>query len=307
MASLVEMFLDELAAEKGLAANSLSAYEADITQFLDSQNISPKDISSENISAFVRYLSNKAYSIKTINRKISTIKGFCKFLTEEKLISADLLFDITRPKKESPLPKFLSPKQIEQLYQTSHKSEKPAYKRIATIIKLMFASGLRVSEVLSLSFSAINLNKNQILVKGKGAKERIVFFDDETKNILQSYMVQTRPFFLKKNPKTNFLFPSDLSNEGCLTRDAFFKSLKKLACRCGISPRLISPHTLRHSFATNLINHDVDLRSVQKMLGHENISTTEIYTHITNQRIIDSVLKKHPLKNFSNEELKDEG
>ena len=156
------MFLDELAAEKGLAANSLNAYEADITQFLDSQNISPHNISSENISAFVRYLSNKAYSVKTINRKISAIKSFCKFLTEEKLISADLLFDITRPKKESPLPKFLSPEQVEKLYQTSYENKKPTYRRLGAVIKLMFASGLRVSEVLRLSSSGVNLNKNQI-------------------------------------------------------------------------------------------------------------------------------------------------
>ena len=300
MPSTLEIFLDELAAEKGLSVNSLKAYETDIAQFLRKQNISPEQITAEHISSFMQDLSKRSFAVKTINRKISAIRSFCKFLAQEKIISNNPLPDIVLPKRQKTLPKFLSKEQIDMLCQTALIRQNPVYVRIGIIIRLIFASGLRISEALSLPLSAVHLIKKQICVKGKGAKERIVFFDDETKSILENYISQTRPHF--ENPKSLFLFPSKNATEGHLTRDAFFKSLKKLAVECGLSPALISPHVLRHSFATNLINHDADLRSVQKMLGHENIATTEIYTHITHQKIIDSVFKKHPLKNFETKE-----
>lgn len=296
MAAILEIFLDSLAAEKGLLSNSLKAYETDIRQFLLEQNITPQQITAEHISIYIQNLSRQSLAAKTINRKVSAIRSFCKFLCQEKILTVNPLFDINNPKRQKSLPKFLSKEQIDLLFAKAIAHKNPRFVRIGTIIKLMFASGLRVSEILSLPLSAVALTKKQIYVKGKGAKERIVFFDDETKNILENYILQTR--HLLGAQKSAFLFPSPQSVSGHLTRDAFFKSLKNLAAECGISPTLISPHTLRHSFATNLINHDADLRSVQKMLGHENIATTEIYTHITSQKIIDSVLKKHPLKNL---------
>ena len=301
MASEIEIFLDDIAAEKGLSLNSLKAYQTDITQFLLQQNIIPKQITSEHISSFTQYLSKKHFAPKTINRKISAIRSFCKFLAQEKILQANPLPDINMPKRQKTLPKFLSGAQIDALFQTASSHNNPAFIRAGVIIKLMFASGLRVSEALSLPLNAVSFNKKQINVKGKGSKERIVFFDDETKDVLQNYISSVREHFI--TTKSVFLFPSPKALEGHLTRDAFFKSLKKLALECQISPALISPHTLRHSFATNLINHDADLRSVQKMLGHENIATTEIYTHITHQKIIDSVLQKHPLKNFNLKEI----
>lgn len=296
MASAIEIFLDDIAAEKGLSLNSLQAYKTDIVQFLSVENISAEEISATHISNFIQYLSRQSFSAKTINRKISALRSFCKFLLQEKIIATNPLPDINAPKRQKPLPKFLSTSQINMLFETALNHQNASYVRTGVIIKLMFASGLRVSEALGLPLNAVSLNKKQISVKGKGAKERIVFFDDETKIILQNYISAVRGYFATS--KSTFLFPSLRALDGHITRDAFFKSLKKLAIECGLSPTLISPHTLRHSFATNLINHDADLRSVQKMLGHENISTTEIYTHITHQKIIDSVLQKHPLKNF---------
>lgn len=303
MASEIEIFLDDIAAEKGLSLNSLKAYQTDITQFLLQQSITPKQITSEHISDFTQYLSKNKFTPKTINRKISAIRSFCKFLAQEKILQTNPLPDINMPKRQKALPKFLSDAQINTLFQAACNHNNPAFMRAGVIIKLMFASGLRISEALSLPLNAVSFNKKQISVKGKGAKERIVFFDDETKDILQNYISSVRHHFTTKSV---FLFPSPKALEGHLTRDAFFKSLKKLALECQISPTLISPHTLRHSFATNLINHDADLRSVQKMLGHENIATTEIYTHITHQKIIDSVLQKHPLKNFNLKEVQKE-
>ncbi len=299
MKSELELFLNMMAAEKGACQNTLSAYRTDIEQFLLKENIAPEDIEPSKISEFVRYLSEQSYAVKTINRKISAIRDFCKFLTQEKILKTNPLPDITSPKSEKPLPKFLSTEQIQNLYQTALAHKNKTFNRIGTVIMLMFSSGLRVSEAVSLPLSAVNHNKKQISVTGKGNKDRIVFFDDATNRILLDYINDTRLSFLKNKKPSPFLFPSKTASCGHLTRDAFFKTLKQLAVECGIFPSLISPHVLRHSFATNLINHDVDLRSVQKMLGHENISTTEIYTHVSKQRIIDSVLKKHPLKDFS--------
>jgi len=298
MASALELFLDKISAEDGVSAATLAAYEKDITQFLALEKVLPEKIKAGNIADFARYLTDRHFAVKTLNRKISALRRFCKFLIEEKILSENPLTDITTPKREKPLPKFLTPEQVELLYNKAAEDKSIAFQRAAVIVKLMFSSGMRVSEVLNVSLNAINHNKKQISVRGKGAKDRIVFFDDQTNKALFDYINNIRPLFLRKKQISNFLFPSKTALSGHLTRDAFFKDLKQLAVLCGISPFAVSPHVLRHSFATNLINHEADLRSVQKMLGHENISTTEIYTHITSQKIIDSVFEKHPLKDF---------
>lgn len=300
MENLLNLFSDKLTAENGASPATAESYLRDIEQFLNHEKILPEEISSENITDFIRSLNQRHYALKTLNRKISAIRGFCKFLIEEKKLKSNPLPDITMPKREKPLPKFLDERQISELYQKALSHNKPAFKRIGIIILLMFASGLRVSEAVSLKANAVNHNKMQITVKGKGSKERIVFINPETNTALLSYINETRNSFIKKNQTSPFLFPSLRAKQGHLTRDAFFKDLKLLAVECGISPCLVFPHVLRHSFATNLINHDADLRSVQKMLGHAHIETTEIYTHITSSKIIDSVFQKHPLQKMSN-------
>ena len=298
MTDELSIFLDTMAAERGLAANTLKAYERDITQFLSEEKINPQNIKIEHISHFIRHLSEQSRAVRTINRKLSAIRDFCKFLLQEKILKDNPLPDIITPKKERPLPKFLTSETLEILFQTAKNQNYIGYQRAAVILRLIYVTGLRVSEALSLNLTDISHEKKQIFVKGKGNKERIVFFDDQTNKLLFDYFQNIRPFLLKdkKNP---FVFPSQSAKDGHLTRDSFFKTLKKLSSLSGISPSLICPHALRHSFATNLINHDVSLRSVQKMLGHENISTTEIYTHIASSKIIHDVFEKHPLKNLS--------
>ena len=292
------LFIDMMSAQKGAAQNTLDAYERDIFQFLSTQNITPCDIKASDIASFVQDLTDQKRSVKTIARKLSAVREFCKFLIEEKILKQNPLPDICPPKKEKPLPKFLRPEDVEKLYNAGIAHEKPHLVRAAVMIKLMFASGLRVSEAVCLSLTSISHDKKQIFVKGKGSKERIVFFDEQINKLLFDFIENVRPFFLKKNVKNTYLFASNKSKSGHITRDGFFKNLKELCVLSGVSPALVSPHTLRHSFATNLINHDVSLRAVQKMLGHENISTTQIYTHITQNKIIDDVIKKHPLKDF---------
>ncbi|MBO4294776.1 MAG: tyrosine recombinase [Alphaproteobacteria bacterium] len=302
MASVVEMFLDALSAEKGFSANALQAYESDITQFLDITQATPENINSEHISNFLQTLTRQAYAPKTVNRKLSAVRTFCKFLLEEQFLKQNPFSYISAPKTQKPLPHFFTKEQVDTLYQTAQNHNNPAFQRVATIIRLMFATGLRVSEALKLTLGDINFKNRQIYIKGKGSKDRIVFFDEQTQSILQSYLSAVRPEFQAKNKPSVFFFPSLTATDGHLTRDAFFKALKKLALQCNIPINITSPHTLRHSFATNLINHDADLRSVQKMLGHENITTTEIYTHITQKRIIDSVFLKHPLQHLKEQE-----
>ncbi len=304
MTDELSLFLEKMAAENGVAENTLSAYKTDILQFLRAQNIKPSMITTDHISSFIRLLSQKSFATRSIHRKISALKDFCKFLVEEKILLQNPTFDIALPKREKTLPKFLTKEQILCLKECAQKHQNKSFQRIAVIIGLMFASGLRVSEMAQLPLSSINHTKRELTIRGKGQKERIVFIDHETNKMLEDYILHLRDFFIKQNQKSIYLFPSKLSASGHITRDTFFKDLKKLAVECGISPVLVFPHTLRHSFATNLISHKADLRSVQKMLGHANIATTEIYTHITSPDIIQSVLEKHPLQHMPSRDKK---
>jgi len=298
MTDALSLFLDMMSAERGVAQNTLQAYERDIVQFLEICGVQPREITAESIAFFARFLNEHDYAVKSVNRKLSAVKDFCKFLYEEKVLKENPLPDIVMPKREKRLPKFLTKDQVEAFFKAAKSHKNKALMRAGIMTKLMFATGLRVSEVVGLPLAAVSFDKKQIIVKGKGAKERVVFFDDETKKLLFEFIQNIRPFFINSKKENLFLFASKTAVSGHITRDAFFKNIKELAVLSGILPSFVSPHTLRHSFATNLINHDVDLRSVQKMLGHENIATTEIYTHIASNKIIKDALEKHPLKDF---------
>lgn len=295
----IENFLQMMAAEKGASQNSLTAYDTDLHQFL---LFSDGQLSKNAVESFLRDLSSRQFAPRTIARKLSAIKEFCKFLYSEKIISDNPAQNILTPKQEKSLPKFLSPEEIENIIQIASESKDYRFHRIAVMIELMYASGMRVSELVGLPISAINYEKNQVTIMGKGSKERIVPLAERAVNTVAKYK-ELRENFIKKNGKSNWLFPSLTAVDGHITRDAFFKDIKKLAAECGISPSKVSPHVLRHSFATHLLNNEAGLRSVQKMLGHENITTTEIYTHITNQRLIDTVNRKHPMSNTSEYDL----
>ena len=290
-------FLDMMAAEKGAADNTLAAYRHDINQFFAFTGIeSPEQISVKDISFYINKLGEKAFAPKTQARKLSALREFCRFLFSEKILKDNPTANILTPKQEKPLPKFLTPQQIRQLVERAQNHKSLSGKRIGVMIQLMFATGLRVSELVALPENAINYNKHQLSVCGKGSKERLIPISQSAIEAILDYTNKTRDNFIAKGKKSPWLFPSKTAADGHITRDAFFKELKKLAAECGFDTRLISPHTLRHSFATNLINHQADLRSVQKMLGHESVATTEIYTHITSQRLMDTVKQKHPLQ-----------
>lgn len=293
----LELFLDMAAAEKGASPRTLSAYESDLRQFLEFCKEEPQNITTSDVSAFMQELSRQAYSQKSQARKLSAIREFCRFLFSERILNDNPAQEVNAPKQEKPLPKFLTPAQIEQLCQQAATHQNLSYRRVGVMIELMFDCGLRVSELVGLSANAVNFDKRIIQVRGKGSKERIVPISERAVKALHNYETY-RADFIAKGKSSDRLFPSKTAKEGHITRDMFFKTLKQLARECGLNEALISPHTLRHSFATNLINHDADLRAVQKMLGHENIATTEIYTHITPNRLVQAVQQKHPLRDF---------
>ena len=300
--AVIQDFLDMLTAEKGASANTIAAYRSDLMQFFEIAKTDYQQITRKGIVGYLKELNKLCYAQKSQARKLSALREFFKFLMQEKLIFENPCHNISAPKPEKHLPNFLTAEQINILVSRAFKEDKPALKRIGIMIHLMFTTGLRVSELISLTENSINYDKNTILIFGKGSKERIVFISNQAKKNVFEYVKNLRHNFINKNKTSNWLFPSLSSKSGHITRGSFFKHLKQLAYLAELNPDIISPHTLRHSFATNLVNHNADLRSVQKMLGHENISTTEIYTHILHDKLIDTVLKNHPLAEIKNKD-----
>ena len=293
--SLLENFLAMMVAERGASQNTIENYQRDLQQFLSFVSVSDmNDVTDKDISQYVQALSKYPYAPKSIARKISALKEFFKFLFSEKEIKENPTAYLTAPKQEKPLPKFLSEAELKHLTDTALAKEDIHARRLAVMLILMSACGLRVSELVGLPENCINFDKKEILVRGKGSKERLIPISDEAIEAVLDYTTY-RDNFIRGGRKSIWLFPSLTSSSGHMTREAFFMALKELAVEAGISPQKLSPHVLRHTFATRLLNHNADLRSVQKMLGHEDISTTEIYTHITSEKLIDTVKRLHPL------------
>lgn len=297
METVLSDFFDSIIAEKGASLKTAEAYRHDIEQFLQISAINEfKQISTQNIADFMAYLGNQGFAPKTQARKLSAIREFCKFLFSENLIEQNPAADIDSPKLEKPLPKFLNETEMDALIDAAKTAQDIRHRRITAMLILMYHCGLRVSELVSLPINAINPAKKQILVFGKGAKERLIPVSDAALEEIEDYLSYRHCFI--KGKESKYLFPSLSAKEGHLTRDAFYKYLKELAVRAGISPSRITPHVLRHSFATQLLRHHADLRSVQKMLGHESIGTTQIYTHIISEELIETVQKLHPLSHY---------
>lgn len=293
--TLVGSFLNMMVAERGAAQNTIVSYQRDLEQFFAFVGKNEvKTITSEDISLVVQQLSRAHYAPRTIARKVSAIKEFFKFLFSEKEILDNPSAYILAPKPEKPLPKFLTEDEVRQLIEVAQSKEKPHQKRLAVMLELMYACGLRVSELVAMPENSINFDKKEILIRGKGSKERLIPISNRAMKAVFGYF-EYRECFIKEGRRSIWMFPSLSAASGHITRDAFFKQIKEIAVEAGLYPTKISPHVLRHSFATHLLNHQADLRSVQKMLGHESITTTEIYTHIIPESLIQTVQKLHPL------------
>lgn len=294
MRDLLKEFLDAKMAESGVSYNTVQAYKADICQYIEKISpLLPEQAKTEDIEKYLSQIKDSAYSAKTLSRKISSIREYYKFLQSENIIEQNPTNRLRTPKVGKPLPGFLTTEEIEQMYQKASKKKDFYAIRTLIMIKLMYTSGLRVSEVVALPENAINFDLQQILIFGKGSKERIVPIAKEVKNDMQKYLIYRENFLGKR--KSKWLFPSLTSLSGHITREGFFKNLKKIAEQAGLDATKVHPHILRHSFATKLVNNQADLRSIQKMLGHENIVTTEIYTHVTTEKIAQEVQRHHPL------------
>jgi len=278
--------------EKGVSKNTIEAYMRDLRQyqvFLDKYHhiIRPNKIEKKHIDGFLKSLDKKV-SKKTLARKLTSVKSFHRFLAIEKEVDHDITKDFLTPKSSKRLPKVLSVDQVVKLLEEVDKNTDLGLRNKA-LLELIYGSGLRVSELLDIEIGDIHLNQGYVIVLGKGAKERMVPISDMAGIAIKNYIIKARPNILK-GKKSSYLF---LNQNGTrLSRQGFFKLLKKLAK--AIDLETISPHTLRHSFATHLLENGMDLRTLQTLLGHEDISTTQIYTHISQKRIKEIYQNAHP-------------
>jgi len=292
--------------EKRMALNSVEAYERDLTDFLeylDSRGICLTQADSVNVSEYVIHLSrDKNFSDRSLARAISSIRGFFKFLLEDDYIIPEMLEILEPVKLKKALPVFLTYEELQRLFSVVDTSTASGF-RDRTILELFYSSGLRVSELIDLKLGNIFRKKQLLLVFGKGSKERVVPYSDDAAVYLHEYIDRMRHQLMKKGDFNEYVF---LNNRGGqLTRQGVWKKLKEFASLAGIT-KDISPHKLRHTFATHLLEGGADLRSVQMLLGHSSINTTEIYTHVEQEAIHREFDKKHPRENIDFEEKDDE-
>lgn len=288
----LESFVDYLKVEKGLARNSVYSYSEDLkkyTDYLKSTKINdPKEVTRKDITDFL-FLLRKDISPVSISRVLSTVKNFHRFLLRERITSFDPSDLIETPKVEKKIPLFLTFEQVIKILKTPN-LKKPQGIRNRAILELMYATGLRVSELVMLKLSDINLDVGFIKCKGKGSKERIVPLGKASEHFLQKYLNETRGKLLG-GKVCLFLFLAQGGRP--LSRQSVWKMIKKVVRKAGIKKK-VSPHVLRHSFATHLLEGGADLRSVQEMLGHVSITTTQIYTHVNQTRLKKIHRQFHP-------------
>ncbi|MCH9771045.1 MAG: site-specific tyrosine recombinase XerD [Betaproteobacteria bacterium] len=290
--ALIDKFLDHLWLEDGLSRNTLSSYRFDLYNFSNWLN-KTNSIFLENVtkSDIQQYLSFKFPSSKarSISRSLSTLRRFYRFLYREKKITTDPTLQIQKPKIPKSLPKSLSEDEVENLLEAPDLNIDIGI-RDKAMIELLYACGLRVSELVNIQLTELNLDDGVIRVTGKGDKTRLVPMGEDAMDYIQKYLLSAREAILK-NKKSKYLFVTHHGKS--MTRQTFWHSIKKYALIANIK-QSISPHILRHAFATHLINHGADLRVVQMLLGHSDISTTQIYTHVARERLKTIHKTHHP-------------
>jgi integrase/recombinase XerD len=294
MEELIDEFLNYLSVEKGFAKNTISAYRNDLlkfTGFLKKRgSISIKQATRNQITEFIMRLKDTGLSVNTISRNLAAIKSFYKFLILERYVDKDITSILDSPKLWKKLPDVLSLDEVERIL------KKPNLKswlgiRDKAALELMYATGMRVSEIVNLTLGDLNLEVSFIKCRGKGEKERIIPIGREAVKAIDRYLVKVRLKLAKKGKSDEHLFLTRLGRK--MSRQTFWKMIKKYLKKTRIKKK-VSPHILRHSFATHLLERGADLRIVQEMLGHANISTTQIYTHINRERLKSIHKKFHP-------------
>jgi len=293
----IDAFLDMLTAERGAADNTKAAYRrdlADYTGYLGTQGRDPRSASSQDISGYLADLAQEGAKATTAARRLSAIRQFHRFLFSEGIREDDPSAGVDAPKRGRPLPKILTEEEVDILLAAARDQKGPEGARMLCILELLYATGLRVSELVTLPLAAVRREDPFLTVRGKGGRERLVPMSKPAVQAVIAYREVRTAFLPKGAEESAFLFPSR-SKEGHLTRQRLGQSLKALALQAGLDPAKVSPHVLRHAFAGHLVAHGADLRAVQQMLGHADISTTQIYTHVLNERLASLVSEKHPL------------
>lgn len=285
----IEEFESYLLLEKKYSKNTIASYHNDLIKFENhfSKQTKLKNISNAEMREYIKTIS-KAMNAKSVSRNISTLKSFYKFLLIDKYVNHNPLANIAQPKTIKDLPKVLSEEDVEKLLDISL-TDNYSYRNKA-MLELMYSSGLRVSEIINLKVTDVDLDMALVRIFGKGSKERIIPLGDYAVKATQEYLTYHRSGMTKKK-NSDYLFLSSRGDK--MTRQAFFKIVKKIAKDQDIKTDF-SPHTLRHSFATHLLKHGADLRSIQELLGHSDVSSTQIYTHITNEKLKENYQNSHP-------------
>ncbi len=306
----VEAFLDMLTAERGAAMNTRQAYWrdlADVTQYLRSEKKTDLNTATtEELKAYIEYLTHKIHTkgenkaqiaVRTVARRLSAMRQYYRYLVSEGARSDDPTTTIKSPKQGRTLPKTLSEAEVAQLIKTAAHGGGSDSIRLVCLLELLYATGLRVSELVGLPMSAIGENSEFLMIEGKGGRERMIPVSEPAQKAVKNYLAVREQFIGIENKaaQDKSFFPSKTSESGHLTRQRFAQLLKDLARNAEVEEARVSPHILRHAFATHLLSRGADLRSVQKMLGHADIATTQIYTHIMSENLKETVEENHPI------------
>jgi integrase/recombinase XerD len=307
-ARLTALFLDMLAAEQGAGDNTLDAYRGDLedlSEFLARRKSTLRDADTQILRDYLADLDTRGFKSSSVARKLSSTRHLFRFLLSERVRADDPAAILSGPKRGRALPKVLSIADVDRLLtQAKNLIETPEQSplqklralRLSCLLEILYATGLRVSELVALPLSAARRDARMIVVRGKGNKERLVPLNETSKQAMTDYLAALDALQReqKKSSSSKWLFPSS-GESGHLTRQHFARDLKELAEAAGIAPRLVTPHVLRHAFASHLLHNGADLRIVQTLLGHTDISTTQIYTHIVEERLKSLVRDLHPL------------
>lgn len=294
MTGRMQLFLEYLTVELGLSANTRQAYERDLRLFCKTLGFKNSDalvnVSREQITGYMTQLKEKGLAAATIARKLAAIKAFYRFMTAEGYMDSNPAEVVEAGTKGIKLPRVLSEDEVVRLLNQPDITTAEGF-RDRTMLEVLYATGMRVSELINLTLERVDLNMKYIIAFGKGSKERIVPLGSVAAEFLQQYLEKVRPKLTHAGKNTNIVFLAFGGHE--LTRQRFWQIIRAYGRKAKIS-KALTPHILRHSFATHLLDNGADLRSVQELLGHSDISTTQIYTHLTNKRLRDIYAKAHP-------------
>lgn len=294
MTGRMQLFLEYLTVELGLSANTRQAYERDLRLFCKTLGFKNSDalvnVSREQITGYMTHLKEKGLAAATIARKLAAIKAFYRFMTAEGYMDANPAEVVEAGTKGIKLPRVLSEDEVVRLLNQPDITTAEGF-RDRTMLEVLYATGMRVSELINLTLERVDLNMKYIIAFGKGSKERIVPLGSVAAEFLQQYIEKVRPKLTHEDRNTNIVFLAFGGHE--LTRQRFWQIIRAYGRKANIN-KALTPHILRHSFATHLLDNGADLRSVQELLGHSDISTTQIYTHLTNKRLRDIYAKAHP-------------